>query len=295
MVNAMNGTILLIAIICILALFVAIIRKRSPKSDKGFEEKQESATKGKAEYGSKKDDSLERIGYETEKQIAEIIKHELEEGIEGYVLQNLYIPKENGGTSEIDAVLICTKGLYVFESKNIAGYIFGDEKHREWTVTFFSGNKTTEKHKLYNPIWQNNTHIRHLKRYLNSSIPVNSVIVFSDRGELKNIPRRTESATIIQTRDLKEYLNAIRHSSPDLLTSDEVYDICLKLLQLTIVSEEKQQDHVLSIIEQQETPTICPWCGGRLIVRTAKRGDNAGKMFYGCSNYPKCRYTRNIE
>lgn len=291
----MNGTIVLIAIICILAFSVVIFRKRSPKSNKGVEEKQESTTKGKAEYGGKKDDSLERIGYETEKQIAETIKQEIDAGLEGYVLQNLYIPKENGGASEIDAVLICTKGLYVFESKNIAGYIFGDEKHREWTVTLFSGNKTTEKHKLYNPIWQNNTHIRHLKRYLDSSIPVNSVIVFSDRGELKNIPRRTESATIIQARDIKEYLDSIRHSSQDVLTSDEVYDICLKLLQLTIVSEEKQQDHVLSIIEQQETPTICPWCGGRLIVRTAKKGDKAGKMFYGCSNYPKCRYTRNIE
>lgn len=38
----------------------------------------------------------------------------------------------------------------------------------------------------------------------------------------------------------------------------------------------------------------CPWCGGRLVVRTAHRGPKAGSQFYGCSNYPACRYTREI-
>ncbi|MBP3896665.1 MAG: topoisomerase DNA-binding C4 zinc finger domain-containing protein [Mogibacterium sp.] len=28
-------------------------------------------------------------------------------------------------------------------------------------------------------------------------------------------------------------------------------------------------------------------------VRTAKKGSIAGTQFYGCSNYPKCKYTRN--
>ena len=34
---------------------------------------------------------------------------------------------------------------------------------------------------------------------------------------------------------------------------------------------------------------ICPNCGEKLILRTGKYG-----KFYGCSNYPKCRYTKNI-
>jgi predicted RNA-binding Zn-ribbon protein involved in translation (DUF1610 family) len=34
---------------------------------------------------------------------------------------------------------------------------------------------------------------------------------------------------------------------------------------------------------------ICPRCGGRLIQRDGKYG-----KFYGCSNYPKCRYTQKI-
>lgn len=39
---------------------------------------------------------------------------------------------------------------------------------------------------------------------------------------------------------------------------------------------------------------VCPKCGGNLVIRTAKRGANIGSKFYGCSNYPNCKYTRNI-
>ena len=39
---------------------------------------------------------------------------------------------------------------------------------------------------------------------------------------------------------------------------------------------------------------ICPVCGGELVLRTARRGANAGKQFYGCSGFPKCRYILNI-
>lgn len=39
---------------------------------------------------------------------------------------------------------------------------------------------------------------------------------------------------------------------------------------------------------QTETEEICPRCGGELIKRNGRFGP-----FYGCCNYPKCRYTRN--
>jgi restriction system protein len=33
----------------------------------------------------------------------------------------------------------------------------------------------------------------------------------------------------------------------------------------------------------------CPNCGGEMVLRTAKSGKYAGKQFYGCRNYPKCK------
>ena len=35
----------------------------------------------------------------------------------------------------------------------------------------------------------------------------------------------------------------------------------------------------------------CPQCGKPLVLRTAKTGKNAGRQFWGCSGYPKCRGT----
>ncbi len=39
----------------------------------------------------------------------------------------------------------------------------------------------------------------------------------------------------------------------------------------------------------------CPECGGRMVRRVAKRGTNAGKAFWGCSQFPKCRGTLPVE
>ena len=40
---------------------------------------------------------------------------------------------------------------------------------------------------------------------------------------------------------------------------------------------------------------VCPHCGGKLVMRVAKKGSHQGKRFLGCSNYPKCTYKENIH
>lgn len=39
---------------------------------------------------------------------------------------------------------------------------------------------------------------------------------------------------------------------------------------------------------------LCPRCGKTMVLRTATKGDNVGRQFYGCSGFPKCRYIENI-
>lgn len=51
------------------------------------------------------------------------------------ILFNLYIPKENGETTEIDLILITPYGLFVIESKNYSGWIFGNTNNKFWTQT----------------------------------------------------------------------------------------------------------------------------------------------------------------
>lgn len=48
-----------------------------------------------------------------------------------------------------------------------------------------------------------------------------------------------------------------------------------------------------NIIEQSGNNTCtCPLCNSSMVLRTAKKGPNAGSKFWGCSTFPKCRGTR---
>lgn len=46
-------------------------------------------------------------------------------------------------------------------------------------------------------------------------------------------------------------------------------------------------------VPQETDEKICPKCGGKLVLRTAAQGNNKGNQFWGCSNFPKCRYVQN--
>lgn len=79
---------------------------------------------------------------------------------DGYykILRNVYLQTKNG-TTEVDSILIHETGIYVFESKNYSGWIFGNYKQKEWTQAV---NRNVKNH-FYNPIWQNEGHIAALK------------------------------------------------------------------------------------------------------------------------------------
>lgn len=70
-------------------------------------------------------------------------------------------------------------------------------------------------------------------------------------------------------------------------------DEAVKLAHVSKIQEKykKKEKKEVPADEGTEVQKICPKCGAVLVLRTAKKGKNAGKQFYGCSNYPKCRYT----
>lgn len=58
--------------------------------------------------------------------------------------------------------------------------------------------------------------------------------------------------------------------------------------------EQKSTAQVPSVESSAKVPQ-CPKCGGQMIRRVARRGANAGKAFWGCSKFPKCRGTLPLE
>ena len=83
------------------------------------------------------------------------------------LFRNVYLTKSDGTTTEIDLLALDAKGIYVIESKNYSGWIFGSDTERYWTAVL--PNK--EKHRFYSPISQNSGHIDVLCKHLNSAYP----------------------------------------------------------------------------------------------------------------------------
>lgn len=220
-------------------------------------------------------------------------------GRKGKLLRNVYIPKDNGETTEIDLLYITHKGIFVIESKNYSGYIFGDEDSPKWTVTLYGGKdawgrKTVEKHQFYNPIWQNNNHIKYLQHYLQSDVRMISFIVFSERCELKNITYHSNGIAVCKRNNLNKLIKTAWDCYSDMLNDEQIDDLYQRLLPLTDQDKSVKEKHVQIISDRINNTEICPVCGGKLVKRTVKQGANTGKQFYGCSNYPKCRFTKDI-
>ncbi len=90
------------------------------------------------------------------------------------ILMNLQIPTGDGRTTEIDLLLIHETGLYVFEMKHYKGTIYGKTSDQKWTQYF----RTAPNSHFYNPILQNQYHIKALQKMF-PGIPIHSLIVFT--------------------------------------------------------------------------------------------------------------------
>ncbi len=94
-----------------------------------------------------------------------------------YLINNLIVQDQYGNTSQIDHIFINSNGVFVIETKNLSGTIYGSENQKTWTQVFNYGK---QKYHFYNPIMQNQTHIRRLKEATGTELPIRSIVVFAN-------------------------------------------------------------------------------------------------------------------
>jgi hypothetical protein len=103
-----------------------------------------------------------------------------------HLLNNITIPFQDG-TTQIDQILLSTKGVFVIEVKHYSGLIFGDEKSSQWTqIVYYVNNK------FQNPIHQNYRHLKAIQQILDflPKEQIHSVVVFSGNAVFKTpIPK----------------------------------------------------------------------------------------------------------
>ena len=111
------------------------------------------------------------------------------------------------------------------------------------------------------------------------------VVSFCGEAVLTNVE---SSIPVVYDNNL---LDLIRSYTTSYLTEQEVHDVVVRLDVCDYRELIDDRTHVQNIRAKVSEENhkiasgICPKCGGTLVLRHGKYGS-----FYGCSNYPKCRY-----
>lgn len=161
-------------------------------------------------------------------------------------LFNIYIPIDSSRTTEIDLVMINSKGIFVFENKNYNGWIFGNSSNSKWVQSFPVGLGRCKKIYFYNPIMQNDYHVKYLKQLINLDVSIYSIIVFSDDCRLVNI-QNTSNAIVTSLSDLKKVIENINSTTETMLEDETVNKIYNTLYKFSQVSDEVKIKHILDL------------------------------------------------
>lgn len=195
--------------------------------------------------------------------------------VEHRQVNNLVLMDDNGKSHQIDHIEIRQNGIFCIETKNYIGWVFGNETQEKWTQSLYTG----EKNYFYNPLKQNRSHAFHLSKALRNKYKIIPLVVMANNNADKIC-----SSSVINLNELKTYLNnynaGVSYSIEEI---EKIYNLLIRIKNNQISDSE----HVENIKKTQDEikSGICPRCGGKLVRRNGTYGP-----FYGCSNYPQCKF-----
>ncbi len=203
-----------------------------------------------------------------------------------HILRNVMLPTPDG-TTQIDHVIVSEYGVFVVETKNMKGWIFGGAHQRMWTQKIFKYTK-----KFQNPLHQNYKHVETLKSILElNDQQIFSVVVFVGSSTFKiempeNVINGPGLIRFIKSKNEQVILNA----DVQLIISK----IEAERLMPSKETTKSHIDYVKQIVEEKQNGKLCPQCGGPIVTRKVRKGVNSNEKFIGCSRYPECRGTAFI-
>lgn len=189
--------------------------------------------------------------------------------------------KNRDMTSQIDHVVVSRYGIFVIETKDFRGTVYGKEWDKNWT------QKTPARQLVFqNPIHQNYGHLKAVERLVEEyDLPIISIVAFSDKGKLNINVKDNYVVYIDEVNDIiKKYKK--KH-----ITRKESKKIYKLLKRKNINNFLTRRRHIRMIgkkVKREKrdiSKNICPRCGGELLLKKSKMGN-----FIGCSNYPTCKF-----
>ena len=199
--------------------------------------------------------------------------------------------------AQIDYIIITQAKCYFVECKNMMGKIKIDNNGqfiREYT---FNGKKVTEA--IESPLRQSERHrdillkVHNKKKTLIDSLFFNEedferyhkpIVVFTNKKAIldnKYAPKECKERVL----RVDELVNYIKKDLKSVKLLDKDSDKSMREYAMCFLNASISNN--IDYLKKYEEAIICPKCGGELIERKGY------STFIGCTNYPKCDYTRN--
>ena len=200
------------------------------------------------------------------------------------LINNLVLLGDNQVSHQIDHILIRSNGIFVIETKNYYGNITGLEDESYWKKSFFvKGKIKTET--FHNPLKQNQSHIRIIKRVIGKDYPIYCFVVF-----IQNNAEGIDLFNVCGLNDILKRINLITIDNPlskeviesiyNTLLDNEAYvndEMHLQSIEKIKKDRRNYQKELRKAIEKK----ICPQCGGILSIT------NGGLKCTKCNNFIK--------
>ncbi|MCG3843922.1 NERD domain-containing protein [Photobacterium damselae] len=203
------------------------------------------------------------------------------------LIKDVTLPTSDG-TTQVDHIVVSKYGIFVVETKNMKGWIFGSARQKLWTQKIYRHSS-----KFQNPLHQNYKHIKVLETLLGCSADyLHSVIVFIGDSTFKTEMPPNVTYARGSIRYIQQFNKVVFSDKDYARLTDSINQIKLKR---GVITDLKHRNHVKEIVASKVSLNQCPRCGSEMVLRETKRGENIGKQFWGCSTFPKCRAVKQLN
>ncbi|MGR5227874.1 NERD domain-containing protein [Photobacterium damselae] len=203
------------------------------------------------------------------------------------LIKDVTLPTSDG-TTQVDHIVVSKYGIFVVETKNMKGWIFGSARQKLWTQKIYRHSS-----KFQNPLHQNYKHIKALETLLGCSADyLHSVIVFIGDSTFKTEMPPNVTYARGSIRYIQQFNKVVFSDKDYARLTDSINQIKLKR---GVITDLKHRNHVKEIVASKVSSNQCPRCGSEMVLRETKRGENIGKQFWGCSTFPKCRAVKQLN
>jgi len=203
------------------------------------------------------------------------------------LIRDVTLPTADG-TTQIDHVIVSAYGVFVIETKNMKGWIFGQLHQRQWTQKIFK-----HTNRFQNPLRQNYKHVKALQDLFGlDDDQIHSLVVFV--GDSKFKTPMPENVTYGGG-----YIRYIKSKRRLMLLPSKVeaieQEIANYRLPSSLATRRAHVQQVRDSVAKRESEHTCTKCGSPMVMRKSAGGRNPGQLFWGCSSFPKCRHTASFD